>query len=88
MRVELRVVPRSGRRAVGGTRDGALVVAVAEPAVDGRATEAALGALAEALGVRRRDVGLVSGSHSRRKVVEVAGDGAALAERLAALRGD
>jgi uncharacterized protein YggU (UPF0235/DUF167 family) len=56
---------------VGGSHGGALVVRVAERAVDGRATEAGLGALAAALGVRRREVSLVAGATSRTKVVEV-----------------
>jgi uncharacterized protein YggU (UPF0235/DUF167 family) len=47
------------------------VVRVAERAVDGRATEAALVALAAALGVRRREVTLVTGATSRTKVAEV-----------------
>ena len=71
MRVTVRVRPGSSKAWVGGAHDGALVVKVHEPAVDGRATEAALGALATALGVRRRDVSLVSGTTSRTKVVEV-----------------
>jgi uncharacterized protein len=71
VRVTIRVRPGSGRTVVGGEHDGALVVRVAQPAVDGRATEAALSALASALGVRRRDVSLVTGATSRTKVVEV-----------------
>lgn len=51
--------------------DDTLVVAVSAPAVDGRATEAALQALARALGCRPREVSLVSGATSRTKVVEV-----------------
>jgi uncharacterized protein YggU (UPF0235/DUF167 family) len=39
--------------------------------VDGRATEAALVSLAEALGVRRREVILVTGATSRTKIVDV-----------------
>ncbi len=68
---------------VGGEHDDALVVAVTARAVDGKATEAALRAVADALGVPRRDVSLVSGATSRRKVVEVPGD---VAEQVAALR--
>ncbi len=49
----------------------ALVVAVQAPAVDGRATEAALVALAKALGCPRRMVELVSGATRRSKLVEV-----------------
>jgi uncharacterized protein len=82
MRVVVRVRPGAGRTAVGGTYDGALVVRVSERAVDGRATEAALRALADAFAVRRQDVTLVSGASSRTKVVDVEG---ATSERLHAL---
>ena len=51
-----------------------LVVAVSARAVDGQATEAALIAVAEAIGVKRRDVSLVSGVTARDKVVEIEGD--------------
>jgi uncharacterized protein YggU (UPF0235/DUF167 family) len=56
---------------VGGSHDGALVVRVGARAVDGQATAAALRALAEALGVPRRSVVLVTGATSRTKVVDV-----------------
>ena len=50
------------------------MVRVSAPAVDGRATEAALAAVAAAFGVRRGAVTLVTGKTSRTKVVEVARD--------------
>jgi uncharacterized protein len=84
VRVTIRVRPGAGRTAVGGAHDGALVVRVAARPVEGRATEAALAAVAAALGVRRRHVSLVTGSTSRTKVVEVEGADPA---RLAALLG-
>ena len=84
MRVTLRVRPGSGRTVVGGEHDGALVVRVAAPAVDGRATEAALTAVAGAFGVRRRAVTLVSGPTSRTKVVDVDGADPAVLARLLA----
>jgi uncharacterized protein YggU (UPF0235/DUF167 family) len=71
---------------VGGTYGGALVVAVNEKAVDGKATEAALRAIADAFGVRRRDVTLVTGATSRDKVVDIDGDEAGLATRRDELR--
>jgi uncharacterized protein YggU (UPF0235/DUF167 family) len=83
VRAAIRVRPGSGRTVVGGRYDDALVVRVRERAVDGRATEAALRALADALGVRRAGVRLVSGTTSRKKIVEF--DDAA-ADRFAALR--
>lgn len=71
----------------GGGPGGALVVKVAARAVDGKATEAALAALAAALGVRRGDVRLITGATSRDKIVEVDGDVAQLTRRLDELRG-
>jgi len=81
------VRPGASRTRVGGTHGAALVVRVAPRAVDGAATEAALAAVARALGVRRRDVALVSGATSRDKVVEVSGaDEAELAAAVDRLR--
>ncbi|MCL2090911.1 MAG: DUF167 domain-containing protein [Micrococcales bacterium] len=84
----IRVRPGASRTRAGGVYgDDRLVVAVTARAVDGAATEAALVALADALGVRRRHVRLVSGATSRDKLVEV-DDVAAddLAARLSALK--
>lgn len=72
MRLQIRVNPGASATAVGGEYDGALVVRVTERAVGGKATEAALRALAKALGVRPADVRLVHGTTSRMKLVEIA----------------
>ncbi len=82
MRISIRVRPGASRTHVGGSYDGALVVAVSQRAVDGKATEAALAAVAKAFGVRKRDVTLVSGATSRNKIVDVA---ASAPDRLAEL---
>jgi uncharacterized protein len=82
VRVTIRVRPGSARPAVGGSHDGALVVRVSAPAVDGRATAAALAAMAEAFGVRQHAVQLVTGATSRTKVVEVDGADPAVLDRL------
>ncbi|MFI7589867.1 DUF167 domain-containing protein [Spongisporangium articulatum] len=87
MRLTVRVHPRSRRPGVGGEHDGALVVRVREPAVDGRATAAVLEALADALGVARRDVLLIRGSTSRTKTVEVPDSAAAAVTQLRSLQG-
>jgi len=82
------VKPGASRAGVGGARGDRLMVAVNARAVDGAATEAALAAVADAFGVRRRDVRLVTGATSRDKVVEIEVEDDALAratERLAAL---
>jgi uncharacterized protein YggU (UPF0235/DUF167 family) len=84
VRVTIRVRPGAGRTQVGGGHDGALVVRVGARAVDGRATEAALAAVAEAFGVRRSAVTLVTGTTSRTKVFEIDGATQALLDRLLA----
>lgn len=71
--VQVRVRPGSRRGAsVTTDAEGVLVLTVRERAVDGKATEAAAALLAEHLGVRRRDVELVSGAASRIKIFRVA----------------
>jgi len=87
VRVTIRVKPGAARTAVGGRHGGALVVSVTARAVDGKATEAALRAVAEAFDVRRRDVSLVTGAASRDKVVEISGAAEDLADRRETLLG-
>jgi uncharacterized protein len=85
MRIAIRVKPGSARPGVGGEHAGALVVAVSARAVDGKATEAALAAVAGAFGIRRSGVRLVSGAASRTKIVDIdAGDPQVLTALLAA----
>jgi uncharacterized protein YggU (UPF0235/DUF167 family) len=85
VRVTVRVRPGASRTVVGGEHDGALVVRVSQRAVDGRATQAALAAVADAFGLRPRAVSLVSGATSRTKVVDVDGPDDVLRPLLAAL---
>jgi hypothetical protein len=85
MRITIRVRPGSARPGVSGEHDGALVVRVSARAVDGKATEAALAAVAGSFGVRRNAVRLVSGASSRTKIVDIdADDPRILASLLAA----
>jgi uncharacterized protein len=87
VRVSIWVRPGSTRPGVGGEHDGALVVRVSPRAVDGKATAAALAAVAAAFGVRQHAITLVSGATSRTKIVDVDGaDQAALERLLAATR--
>ena len=84
VRVAVRVQPRASRNAVVGEHDGALKVALTAPPVDGEANAALLAFLADALGVPKRAVRLVSGDTGRSKVVEVAGVTPAAVEALIA----
>jgi uncharacterized protein len=82
--VKLAVRVRPGARAdhVGGCWDGprgrALLVAVRARAVDGKANEAVVAALAEAFGLRRSAVTIAAGHRGRDKTVELTGDDEAL----------
>jgi hypothetical protein len=89
VRLAVRVRPGAARAGVGGSYGdaGALVVAVTARAVDGKATAAALRAVAAALGVPRSAVTLLSGAASRDKVLLVRHPPGDYAERLAALLG-
>ena len=84
VRVTIRVRPGSARPGVGGEHAGALVVRVSARAVDGKATAAALAAVAAAFGVPPRSVTLVSGAASRPKIIEVAGADPAVLDHLLA----
>ena len=85
VRITVWVRPGSPRPGVGGDHGGALVVRVSPRATGGQATAAALAAVADALGVRRSAVTLVTGAASRTKVLDVAGAEPAELARLLAL---
>jgi uncharacterized protein YggU (UPF0235/DUF167 family) len=87
MRVEIYVRPSASETVVGGGYDGALVVRVVEPADAGRATRAALRAVADAIAVPRGAVALVRGANARRKLIEIdTGTGGSERVRLALRR--
>jgi len=81
--LRVRVQPRASRDALSGERDGALVVRLTAPPVEGAANEALARFLGKALGVAPSAVRVVSGATGRNKVVSVAGlDAATARERL------
>ncbi len=73
----MRVIPRSGRSAVAGTRGDALLVRLAAPPVDGAANEALVDYLADLFDRPKRDVSIVSGHASRDKRIVITGLAAA-----------
>ncbi len=73
VRFSVHVQPRSSRTGVDGMHGDALRVRVHAPPVEGAANEAVIEVIADALGVHRRAVRIVSGDASRTKVVEVDG---------------
>ena len=80
-RRRLRVSPGAARAAIVGRHGDAWKVRVAEAPERGRANEAVLRLLAEALAVPRTALTLVSGHVAREKIVELTGIGPGLTER-------
>ncbi len=70
--IAVRVIPRSGRSGVAGTRGGALLVRLNAPPVEGAANDELVEVMADMLGVPRRAVTIVAGERSRNKRVRVA----------------
>ena len=80
-RLRLHVSPGAGRAAVVGRHGDGWKVRVTAAPERGRATEAVLRLVADALAVPRAAVTLVSGHGAREKIVELTGLGPALIER-------
>ncbi|MCE7007452.1 DUF167 domain-containing protein [Kibdelosporangium philippinense] len=82
-RFAVRVKPGARKDRVGGRwGENALIVAVAAPAVEGKANEQLRVVLAKAFGVRKAAVSLVAGERGRDKVVELSPAPTDAAERL------
>jgi uncharacterized protein (TIGR00251 family) len=80
--IDVLVVPRASRVAVGPMVGDRLRVAVTAPPVDGAANAAVIEALADAFDVRRSAVTIVRGERGRRKTVRIEGATAATLQRL------
>ena len=73
MRINIKVHARSKRDCITVQPDGSLKVDVKAPPVDGAANEAICELIADHFKVHKRDVEVVLGSTSNKKVVEVRG---------------
>ena len=82
-RFSVRVQPRAARSEIVGLHGDALKIRLSAPPVDSVANVALVELIAEALGVPRRCVRIVSGATSRGKVVEVDGVAVENIRRLA-----
>ena len=71
--LRVRVQPRASREGLAGVREGALVVRLSAPPVEGRANEALLRLVAAALDVPPSRVRLQQGARGREKLLLVAG---------------
>ncbi|HEU4577998.1 MAG TPA: DUF167 domain-containing protein [Polyangiaceae bacterium] len=73
VRVDVEVKVRASQSRVLGVKANRLSVALAAPPVDGAANAALIEALAAHFDLPRRQVQLIAGERSRRKVVELTG---------------
>jgi uncharacterized protein len=80
--VDVQVVPRASRTAVGPMVGDRLRVAVTSPPVDGAANAAVIEAVAAAFGVRRAAVEIIRGERGRRKTVRIASTTRDVLERI------
>jgi uncharacterized protein (TIGR00251 family) len=74
VKLDVHVQPKASRNAIVGMVNGALKVALTAPPVDGAANEALIEFLAEAWGLKRRQIRVVAGERSRHKVIETDAD--------------
>ncbi len=72
-RFAVHIQPRASRTEAAGIHDGAFKIRVAAPPVDNAANRALIEFIAEALGVAKSRVRIISGNTGRRKLLEVDG---------------
>ena len=87
VRLALRLTPRASRNGVDGIVQDAegrplLKLRLAAPPVEGAANEALIAYLAKTLSLRKADIAIRSGETSRVKILHLAGDSAAILQRL------
>lgn len=71
--LKVRVIPNAKKNGVGGYREGELVLRLNAPAIEGKATKAAVEFVSEFLGVAHSAVLLVRGERSRHKIFQIVG---------------
>ncbi|HKQ45224.1 MAG TPA: DUF167 family protein [Rhizomicrobium sp.] len=87
VRLALRLTPRASRNGVDGVTADAegrplLKLRLVAPPVDGAANEALIAFLAKTLSLRKADIAIRSGETGRIKILHLAGDSAAILQKL------
>jgi uncharacterized protein len=73
VRIEVYVQPRASKTELAGLHDGRPKIRIAAPAIENAANRALVEFVAQQLGIAKRCVRVVSGSASRRKLLEIDG---------------
>ena len=71
--LDIRVIPRARKTEVAGERDGALLVRLAAPPVEGAANRELIRLLAKRLKVPQNAVEIISGASSKSKIIRLKG---------------
>lgn len=69
--VDVRVIPRAKKTQLAGVREGAVLIRLAAPPVEGAANDALIDFLATTLDLPRRNIRIISGEHTRHKRVAI-----------------
>lgn len=72
-KITIRVTPRASASKVAGVKEGAVLVRVTAPPVEGKANKAVCEVIAKEVGVPKSRVSVIQGDTGRDKVVEIAG---------------
>ena len=71
VQLTIRVIPRASKPGIAGTRQGALLVRLQSPPVEGAANSELIELVASTFGVAKRDVTIVAGERSKLKRVTI-----------------
>jgi hypothetical protein len=71
VQLTIRVIPRASKPGIAGTREGALLVRLQSPPVEGAANSELVEVIARTFGVPKRDVRIVVGDRSKLKRVTI-----------------
>ena len=73
VRLQVYIQPRASKTELAGLHDGIIKIRIAAPSIENAANRALIDFVAQRLGIAKRFVRVVSGSASRRKILEIEG---------------
>lgn len=73
VRLQVYIQPRASKTELAGLHRGIIKIRIAAPAIENAANRALIDFVAQHLGIAKRFVRVVSGSASRRKILEIEG---------------